>query len=269
MTSFVPSDILAADQHILSPTLFPGSSIGYVQTLTRAWHFSLEDGSAGRRNNPHKILLRHCQATGDWVLIIDGKFILSGGEPVLNRTFAISFQFGGKDVTIHADGQNTFYYEHLLIIDGIQYDDIRKTVDLQMNENLPKSVAISNYRTYTHMSKMVVVYIITLRTGIGSELTIERRYSDFAQLDVCIRSATEGHMYSSLPEIPGKCYNPWTDQNSDEFISERKRGLEQYLRMLLGNSKCKYYTDLLVFLGLDPITAQIDETPTMYGRYDR
>ena len=268
MTSFVPNDIQASDEHILSPKLFPGP-IGGLQTLTRQWHFGLQDGSSGRREISHKIMLRHCQASGDWVLIIDGKYIMSGGEPVLNRNFSINFEFINKKINIHADGANSFYYEHQMVMDGIPIDDIRNKVEMKMNEKLPTGLAIKSYRTYTHMSKLIVIYVITIRTGSDEELIIERRYSDFAQMDLCIRSATEGHMYSSLPSMPGKCYNPWTDQTSEIFIKERQRGLEQYLRMLLNNSKTAYYTDFLMFLGLSPINGEIDKTKTMWGQYGR
>jgi hypothetical protein len=256
------TEVPPADHHIFSPKLWPG-----IQTITRSWHFKLFDGSTGRRENPHKINFRHCQATGNWVLIVDGRYQVSGCEPVLTREFDVSFNFGGKPCAIYADGTASLYYEHQLVIDGVPIEALHKKVDISLGERTPQKIRIPKFRTYREMSKLVVVYMIEITDGFGDEMLIERRYSDFAYLDSCIRAATEGHMYYSLPTIPGKVYNPWVDQSSNEFIEERRQGLESYMSMLWGNGKVTYYTDFFVFLGLNPLTGQHDSTPTMMFRY--
>ncbi len=225
------------------------------------------DGTMGRREHAHKICLRHCQASGNWVLIVNGKYITSGSEPVFTREFDIPFDFNGKTAAIYANGSSSMYYIHTLVIDAIPIDDITKKVDVKMDEKVPQQIKIARFRTYREMSKVVAVYVIEVTTGSGQSLTIERRYSDFSYLDAAIRSSTEGHMSASVPDLPPKVYNPFVDQTTDEFIGGRLIGLQQYVTMLLGNSKLQYYTDFYVFLGLSPITGDVDDSPSMMFKY--
>ena len=52
--------------------------------------------SSARREVPYKIALRHCQATGNWVLILNGKYVTSSAETVFTREFDIPFEFGDR-----------------------------------------------------------------------------------------------------------------------------------------------------------------------------
>jgi hypothetical protein len=258
MASFTGSDFLSADMHIFSPKLWPsGAGPG---TYTRQWHFS--SGEA-RVEEIHKICLRHCQVSGNWVLICDGRYVTSGMEPVLTRHFTIPFEFGGKTVNIYGDGTDWLTFEHTLVMDGRTIKELSQSiVDARLVEDVvPRSVTVPKYRTYAEMGKQVVVYIIEVTAADGETRTLERRNSDFNYLDAAIRSATDGHMASSLPNLPGKCYNPWTDQTSPEFIHERRCAVELYMQQVLSNSKVATYTDLLVFLGLHPLTGRLDPTP--------
>ena len=75
-------------------------------------------------------------------------------------------------------------------------------------------------------------------------------------LDLVIRAQTDAHMLSSLPSLPGKIFNPLTDQTSEAFISQRRDALQHYLNQLLLNSKVVHYSELFSFLGLHPITGE-------------
>ena len=166
--------------------------------------------------------LRHCQATGNWVLIINGKLVASGAESVWVRDFDISFEFNDKALIIYANGNNGVYYEHTLVIDAVPIDDVTKKVDVKMDEQVPAAVAISKWRTYREMGNVVAVFVMEVTTGSGETISVERRYSDFAYLDASIRSSTDGHMYYSVPNLPPKVYNPFFDQASDDFLQVRE-----------------------------------------------
>ena len=174
---------------------------------------------------PLQVCLRHCQATGNWVLIINGKLVASGAESVWVRDFDISFEFNGKALIIYANGNNGVYYEHTLVIDAVPIDDVTKKVDVKMDEQVPVAITISKWRTYREMGNLVAVFIMEVTTGgeSGETISVERRYSDFAYLDASIRSSTDGHMYYSVPDLPPKVYNPFFDQASDEFLQVREK----------------------------------------------
>jgi hypothetical protein len=113
------------------------------------------------------------------------------------------------------------------------------------------------------------------------EATIYRRYKEFEKLNRLLRSAFTGsHLLDSLPSLPGTCacptsqvslimlrhwtieglcltgkvYNPFANQMDEAFIENRRLELEVYLNKLIHMSKASKNSDLLRFLGLDPIT---------------
>ena len=98
---------------------------------------------------------------------------------------------------------------------------------------------------------------------------MEKRYSEFDALHHLIKSQTSSHLKPSLPKLPGKVYNPMTDQLTEPFIAQRSAKLELYLGMLLGNSKLVHYQDVLHFFDLDymgSVLAEnipVDESPTV------
>ena len=88
------------------PQHWPGPG---VNTKCSSWHFLVPDPNRGRRETLHKVcswiilrvkyvyirecvmnvfpeqvVLRHCTATGNWVLFVDGRNEMHGYEPINN-----------------------------------------------------------------------------------------------------------------------------------------------------------------------------------------
>ena len=153
-------------------------------------------------------------------------------------------------------------FNHLLRLDGVEVAELRTVLDPSLGEIFPRRAGVADTRVFSADvgKKRVVVYQLFVEPGgaSGSDTTllIERRYSEFVTLDMLIRCSTEAHLLSSLPMLPGKVFNPMTDQNSDSFIATRKESLQLYVEQLLQNHKVMHYSDVLCFLGLHPVTGK-------------
>ena len=227
-----------SDQHALSPKTWPGA----VGTVSRMWHFKATGGNGG-----HKVVLRHSYVTGVFVLLVDGVYVYSGTENVTVRTFELKFKLKEEEAVpcrILFDGTDSIYFEHKLLVNEVHHSDIRNILEINMGESFPISISIPSYKTFTELGKTVVLYQVKVKKSVEESFVVERRYSHFVSLDACIVSATDTHLASSLPTLPPKCYNFWTDQTSDEFINARKFGLEVYLNNILQTSKVKFYTGI-------------------------
>jgi len=248
---------------IFGSALWPGP-----QTIIRNWHIKPANCDAltlGRRDPPpggHKVSLRH-GPSGNYVLILDGQVIRKDYEAVMVRTFTISFSLPDRRAcTIDCSGTSTIGFNHLLRLDGVEVAELRTVLDPSLGETFPRRAGVADTRVFSADvgKKRVVVYQLFVEPGgaSGSDTTllIERRYSEFVTLDMLIRSATEAHLLSSLPTLPGKVFNPMTDQNSDSFIATRKESLQLYVEQLLQNHKVMHYSDVLCFLGLHPVTGK-------------
>lgn len=227
------------------------------------------DAAYGRRGRCHKVVLRHNVTTGSWVLIIDGRYEACGYEPIITRKFSITFKLNHNNCYIEITMTiPSLHYSHHFYVDSSQQISFHQLAKSPFTETIPLQISIPTYilQTVTEgkhtrgatgiggtgtgdtegshevtptngEGKEVAYFQIHVKTGYQEMLTIYHRYSEFDILDKCLKSQMEGHLKSSLPNLPGKVYNPFVNQISEEFLEMRKRALEQYLVTLLGNSK--------------------------------
>jgi hypothetical protein len=199
--------------------------------------------------------------SGHWVLIIDGRYEACGYEPIITRKFSITFKLSHNNCYIDVTmAMPSFHYHHEFYVDQVQQRSFHQLAQSPFTETIPLQISIPTYILQTVTGgatatttpggggatgaaaaagerKEVAYYQIQVKTGYQEMLTIYHRYSEFDLLDKCLKSQMEGHLKSSLPNLPGKVFNPFVNQISEEFLEVRKVALEQYLVTLLGNSK--------------------------------
>jgi hypothetical protein len=216
---------------------------------------SSPDAAYGRRGRCHKIVLRHNVTSGHWVLIIDGRFEACGYEPIITRKFSITFKLSHNNCYIDVTmAMPSFHYQHEFYVDQIQQRSFHQLAQSPFTETIPLQISIPTYilqsvtgtgevsgsgtaGTAIAEKKDVAYFQIQVKTGYQEMLTVYHRYSEFDLLDKCLKSQMDGHLRSSLPNLPGKVFNPFVNQLSEEFLELRKGALERYLITLLGNSK--------------------------------
>jgi len=130
---------------------------------------------------------------------------------------------------------------------------------------VPVQVMVPEIRTQSSEGKLIVHYkvVCALSGGGGGEggrereVVVLRRYRDFDKLDRLVRSAFAGsHLLNSLPCLPIKILNPFTDQSDPIFIDARRQELEMYLKRLIQMPKASSNPDLLRFFSLHPVSGQ-------------
>lgn len=234
------------------PHHWPGPGLN---TKCSSWHFCLPDSMRGRRESPHKIVLRHCTATGNWVLFVDGRYEMHGYEPIHTPDFEIAFKLGSNEVAIKVNRTKNLVTHHRLLINSNEILSFETQPANSLSETPPQKIFIKNYDIRNEDGKAVAFFEITTVAADGSEAKISRRYSEFTMLSSALYCYFYySHLLNSLPSLPGKVYNPFTKQLTPEFLEDRRHCLEVYLNMLLGNEKVVCYTDFLCFVGLNPIT---------------
>lgn len=239
----------------------------------QAWHFELADENMGRRTKLCKVCFRYAAISGKWILFVNG-FLVAKNEIKVNYDkieYAIPPDFEIKFTLVDTDF--TLIVRHIKSSIKCQYylnmDNNSKEPLKELRHDVTDCCSIGNMSSFSVSEKcthrlmngtVTTFYVINLKSPMGDDVVIERRYSEFAMLDVIIRSQTSKVLRATLPIISGKVYNPFTDQMSEEFIDQRRRALQQYLQDLIYNEKVFSYTELLLFLGLDPVTGSAMET---------
>ena len=224
------------------------------QSISRAWHFRLQDEES--RETAHKIVFRHNVATGSWVIVLDGKPFMNGFEPIINRKFEITFMIEDHySSVISANGTSGVRYSHRLIVQDKEINEIKRsmTESLSVGEQIPEHVSIPDSRSYSDGTKEVTLYQIFIKLLNGSQIIVERRFSEFVFLRSILMSQKD-QLIDRIPVLPGRVCAPWTDQLSSTFINDRRIALEVFLLGLLANPRVRHYTEVFCFLGLDPIT---------------
>lgn len=179
----------------------------------------------------------------------------TGSEAIYSRKFSVPFRINSADGLIDLNGESSVGYVVNLKINGLEYEENRSKIDISLGEALPTLVTVPGHRVETSgRDGPCVWYQLFVKTTAGEELMIEKRYSEINMLDALVRSQTAPHLSGSLPSLPGKIWNPFTDQTSETFIYQRRSALELYFAMLVGNAKVVHYQDMLCFFGLDPVT---------------
>lgn len=237
------------DYPITDPSLFPSPA-----SLSYSWHIKQADAKMGRREVKSKVTFRHCPVSGAWVLLVNGVFQLRGQQMISNRKFDIPFFIESKDRgMISLDGEKSVGYTVTCTVNDIEYVENRQNLDISMDEHVVTICTVPGYRV-EQSTEQVVFYQLFVKTTSGEEFMLEKRYSEINFLDGLVRSATASHMVNSLPSLPGKVWNPFTDQTTETFIYKRRMDLEMYFNMLIGNAKVVHYQDVMAFFNLDVLT---------------
>ena len=247
---------------IFKPNTLPGS-----KTVSRAWHFRptmIDSDDQPTYGAGHKILLRHCSASGKWVLIIDGLPYMKGCEALMKRKFDIHFSVDschGAVIAVSSKAGIGMGYVHTLTVQDTVIEEIKRIViSLSVGDSPPEHVSIPDSRIYNDGFKDVTLYQIFIRPSQGGQIIAERRFSEFLSLNELIKGLKDKHV-GLLPTLPRRVFTPWTDQNCHDFIEERRIALQIYLQNLLANPRVCAYTEFLCFLGLDPITGDPLQEP--------
>jgi hypothetical protein len=161
------------------------------------------------------------------VLIIDGTIKSSGAESIYNRKYFVKFQIRpDDDGIIELDGSGSVGYIATLKLNGVDYEESRTKPDISLGEAIPVQVTIPGHRVQVEglgsRDGPTVWYQLFVKTSAGDEHVNEKRYSEVNTLDALVRAQTAGHLAYSLPKLPGKVWNPWTDQTSETFIYQRR-----------------------------------------------
>jgi hypothetical protein len=228
-----------------------------------SWHIELEDPRLGRRTVPVKLCLRHSTFTRKWCLLMDGSLratgkIKSNTDKVTDEDeadYTLLMQLGGSTelrLTIsRVPNSSTFKYT-LTDSSGLYYKEIRTLTDTETtigNSQRPVDVQIASVKkrlletsssssssSSSGAKEEVNVYEVSFQIN-SKAVSISRRYCEFAMLDSMIRSQTRKHMLSTIPTLPGKVFNPFTNQTSEKFLEQRRRSLEQFLANLVNHEK--------------------------------
>ena len=243
---------------IFRQNTFPGPNI-----FSRSWHFlSVEQGNPV--NAGHKVTLRHCFSSGKWCLIVDGLPHMRGFEPLTNRTFEIRFSVNSIEnavITANRKSGMSVGFSHTLTVDELEIQELKRTTEcLNVGDKPPEHVSIPDTRLFNDGVKDVTLFQIFIKPFQGGQIIAERRFSEFLLLNKVIIALKDRHA-GTLPLLPRRVFTPWTDQQSKEFIDERRVALQSYLQSLLSNSRVCTYSEFLCFIGLDPITGNALQEP--------
>lgn len=140
-------------------------------------------------------------------------------------------------------------YQHEFYIENKIQIPFNKQAESPFTETIPTQVSVPLYirENDPNSHKEIIFYQILVKTGYGDEITVYHRYSEFDLLDKCIKSQLDGHLRSSLPNLPGKVWNPFVNQLDEDFLQTRRLALQRYLVTLLGNSKVIIFIYFFVF----------------------
>mmetsp|Transcript_16803 Transcript_16803/g.28082 ORF Transcript_16803/g.28082 Transcript_16803/m.28082 type:complete len:165 (+) Transcript_16803:55-549(+) len=149
---------------IFRPRHWPGPG---VNTKCSSWHFLLPDANRGRREALHKVVFRHCTATGNWVLFIDGRYEMHGYEPIHNPEFNISFRLIPNDVVIAVARTKNLVTHHRLLLNKSEVLSFENQPVDAFNENPPQKISINKYDIRSEGGKQVAYFEITTISGDG------------------------------------------------------------------------------------------------------
>lgn len=257
----------------------------------RTWHTEVPDALLGRRTKVYKICFRHGSMSGKWILAING--VLSAQnefkvnydkiEYATPPDFEIKFKLDKIDFVLcvrHLKSSIKCQYSLIMENNKEPLPELRKDSSGTVGQFAqPSSFTINKYKKRklevsgskdgsTKLMETKVFYEIEFELQSGAKIAVERRYSDFALLDVIVQAQTGAVLRQTLPTIPSKVYNPFTDQSSPQFIEQRMRALQQYLLDIIHNDKVFTYSEVLLFIGLDPSTGNplptTDTTATVF-----
>mmetsp|Transcript_23028 Transcript_23028/g.38432 ORF Transcript_23028/g.38432 Transcript_23028/m.38432 type:complete len:303 (-) Transcript_23028:200-1108(-) len=240
-----------------------------LQTKYRAWHINIPSSNMGRREIGCKICARYGLLSHYWVIVINGQMRAMDRGEMIGGEIEISFKLFDQIFVLSIIRHNIIKVKMVLKMNGYEMKEIRKTADIITGEQSPPTlVSIPSARTSVVNSRPITVYRICCEISNKEKVIVERRYSEFFYLHAMVMGHTGKHLRSTLPSLPSRVFNPFVDQKCTDFINIRREALQTYLNGLLANSKVVCYTEVLCFLGLDPMSAQPQELlPSVDGAF--
>ncbi|GBG26089.1 Hypothetical Protein FCC1311_023092 [Hondaea fermentalgiana] len=110
--------------------------------------------------------------------------------------------------------------------------------------------------------KPVVLYEVQAQVKGGEVIVLQKRFSEFVELDRLVRSAfATSHLLSSLPTLPPRQIKALADHTNQAFIVKRRMALSAYLRKLAKMPRIPCNPDVLEFLGILPQMAPSNVAP--------
>lgn len=265
---------MSRSQSLLENELCPGP-----QMDVEIWHFHYGDDSG------HKVSLRHSLVSNKYVLIVDGALIEHGSFPIMQRSFQIAWPLKDKNgsanaiITCQGNKGVTMTVKRVLTVDGVDIASLQSLLlprpgpgeARAMNPNVgqfaPRRVGITDFHTIEEDEKKAIVYQLFVepfyRDGQPKTvLVVERRYSEFVNLDSTLRSLRGVRGGSGYPvemerelQLPPKVYNPLVNQVSTEFAEMRMKLLSKYLcKVVESIDSLMHVQEIYTFLGLSPLT---------------
>jgi hypothetical protein len=217
---------------------------------TKIWRIELDTAYTIRSSplEPHDIavvLFRHDAKSGEKRLVVDGHLIHRSTE-LLDGGDSIQFSVAGKPCrleVVNFPGLTDYI---------LYYDDIRIYSIMEEREDgaveCPR-VRVPEAQVTSAAGPQIVLFTVCSQYR-GEELIVQRRFSDFDELDCLVRSVFKGHhLYENLPSLPTKSVKLLTDHLNASFIEERRAKLEAYLRKLCAVPHVVQDPDVLEFLG--------------------
>eukprot|EP00903_Cladosiphon_okamuranus_P011129 g10505.t1 len=260
--------------------------------VIRSWHLRLPDPARGRREEVHKVQLRHFPLTGQRTITVDGIEVhgaeaegqFDGGK---GGGVTIKVRAGSHDCWVGfraARRLGRYYYS--CIVDGVVMPELNETVGDGGDDDgetipLPGEVSIDSVGTAKDSvgAEFLEFRVVTRRGGrrrrsgsgaggnesvarreVGDDggahyAVVWRRFSAFRSLHNDVTSLLWGsHLLDCLPPLPAKCINPLVNQTGPAFVEKRRGVLQAYLRRMLEVPKARASVNLMGFLGLHPVT---------------
>ncbi|CAM9969232.1 unnamed protein product [Pylaiella littoralis] len=223
--------------------------------VNRNWH--LVDGEGGK----HLLSLFHDCVTGARAAMLDYEEVpgSAGTTNVFNLvTGRVDIPFtmkkgseAAKDssgrLSILRRGLTGFSYECKL--DGklvLDTTSIVQNTAYEYEVSMPATVD-----TGSRVSGVTWYEVHTTRKKDGKGTLVHRRFRDFCALQEQVESLMKGHhLRSSLPRFPGKKSKLWTNHGDLNFVEDRRRSLEQYVKTLLQLPHVSTLDSTRAFLGM-------------------
>ena len=95
----------------------------------------------------------------------------------------------------------------------------------------------------------VMLYEVRVTIG-GAHTSVWKRFRDFEALHRLVKSAYYGHLASNVPHLPPKTWGVLSMRS----VPERQQQLQRYMRLLMGLPRIAFNPDVLLFLGLLPLS---------------
>jgi len=242
-----------------------------------------DDGVAERRNNRrewcetmsridndvgkvyHWIMIRHFES-GKVIVFVDGAQMGTGLASF--NSCELKYRVGNRiGITkIVFNEQFNFSYEFITSILSQSGDtEVLKEINETLVGNHNASVVTATVTKGSLENSgdgAVAMYHIVCKLQNDSILETDKRFSDFVTLDRDIKSAFQGsHMISSMPTLPPKNIQVFSNHSQPAFIAKRKAGLDIYMRKILSLPRVVNNPYVMQFLGIIPAFASSDAPP--------